>query len=250
MGDETDLPDDVALLWGLRDSRRRGPRPTLTPDDITRAAVAVADAEGLGAVSMARVAAELGKSTMALYRHVRSKDELLTLMADAALDGPPEIPEGVGWRTGLMLWAQHILAAVRRHPWYAQLPIGAPPIGPTNLAWLEAALGTLSGTGLGEPEQVGVVMSMLTFVQGEIRMRSMLGAGHAANPQAFGSRYGKLLRRLVDPRRMPALSAAVAAGVFDGDDLYREDEIDAESAFGFSLFLDGVEKFIATRSGE
>jgi AcrR family transcriptional regulator len=247
MADETELPDDVALLWGLRETGRRGPKATLTPDDITRAAVAVADADGLGAVSMARVAAELGNSTMALYRHVRSKDELLALMADAALEGPPELPEDVDWRTGSTLWAQHILASARKHPWYAQLPITGPPIGPTSLAWFDSALRALSGTGLPEPEKVGVVMAMLTYVHGEMRLRSSLSTGYAANPEAFGERYGRLLRRLVDQRKLPALSAVVSAGVFDLDVLYEEEDADAEFAFGFSLFLDGVERFIEAR---
>jgi AcrR family transcriptional regulator len=250
MADETELPDDVALLWGLRDTPRRGPKATISRDDITRAGVTVADAEGLAAVSMARVAAELGNSTMALYRHVRSKDELLALMADAALEGPPELPDDVGWRAGLTLWAQHVLASVRRHPWYAQLPIGAPPIGPTNLAWFDCALRVLARTGLDEPEKVGIVMAMLTYVQGEIRLRTSLSASYAANPAAFGFRYGQLLKRLVDPRQMPALSAVVAAGVFDMENLHEEDDTDAEFAFGFSLFLDGVERFIAARTGE
>ena len=142
------------------------------------------------------------------------------------------------------------MASARRHPWFAQLPIGAPPIGPTNLAWFDCALGVLADTGLDEPEKVGVVMAMVTYVQGEIRLRTSLSAGYAANPEAFGSRYGELLKRLVDPRHMPALSAVVAAGVFDQDNLYEEDETDAEFAFGFSLFLDGVEQFITARTRE
>lgn len=249
MADETELPDDVALLWGLRETGRRGPKATLTPEDITCAAVAVADADGLGAVSMARVAAELGNSTMALYRHVRSKDELLALMADAALEGPPDLPEDIDWRTGLMTWARHSLESVRKHPWYAQLPISGPPIGPTSLAWFDSALRALAGTGLSEPEKVGVVMAMLTYIQGEIRLRASLGAGYEANPEAFGARYGQLLKRLVDPQRLPALNAVVAAGVFELDNLYEEGEMDVDFAFGFSLFLDGVERYIEARSG-
>jgi AcrR family transcriptional regulator len=249
MGDETELPDDVALLWGLRESGRRGPRATLTTDDITRAALALADADGLGAVSMARVAAELGNSTMALYRHVRSKDELLALMADAALEDPPDLPADVDWRAGLTVWAERSLASVRKHPWYAQLPIAGPPIGPTSLAWFDRALHALAGTGLSEPDKVGVVMAMLTYVHGEMRLRSSLGAGLEANPEAFGARYGQLLHRLVDPRRLPALSAVIAAGVFDVDNLYEEGDAEAEFAFGFSLFLDGIERFIETRRG-
>ena len=83
------VPERVALLWGLRPTTRRGRRPSLTLGDITRAAVRIADAEGLAAVSMSRVAAELGSSTMALYRYVSDKNELLTLMVDNAWGGPP-----------------------------------------------------------------------------------------------------------------------------------------------------------------
>jgi AcrR family transcriptional regulator len=249
MSEEPDLPDEVALLWGLRAAPRRGPRPSLTVEDITRAAVEVADVDGLAAVSMARVAAHLGNAPMALYRHVKSKDELLALMADAALETPPEFPADGDWRSGLMLWSQHVLAVAQRHPWYAQLPIGAPPLGPQNLAWLDSALRALSGTGLDENDKIAVVMGLVTYVQGEIRLRSGLSAGYAEDPEAFGRRYGILLARLVDPRRFPALSKVVAAGVFDADDLLAESDTEADFAFGLSLYLDGVEKYIARRTG-
>jgi AcrR family transcriptional regulator len=84
--EQPELPADVALMWGLRDVTKRGPKPSLSVEDIVRAAIEIADAEGLAAVSMARVAERLGNSTMALYRHVKSKDELLILMSDAALE--------------------------------------------------------------------------------------------------------------------------------------------------------------------
>src|SRR5262245_28136074 len=111
MTEETEhraLPDQVTLLWGLREAPRRGPKSTLTVQDITRAAIEVADADGLAAVSMARVAAHLGNSTMALYRHVRSKDELLLLMWDAAMEDPPEFTEDGDWRDKLAEWARAI----------------------------------------------------------------------------------------------------------------------------------------------
>jgi AcrR family transcriptional regulator len=198
---------------------------------------------------MARVATQLGNSTMALYRHVRSKDELLALMSDAAFDDPPDLPGGTDWRVGLTTWAQLLLANARRHPWYSQIPIAGPPIGPRNLAWFNLALSTLSRTGLTEPDKVGVVMGVITYVQGEIRLRAELSAGHAQNPEAFSSRYGAMLRELVDPRRLPALSAVVDAGVFDEDDLLREEDTEADFLFSFSLYLDGVEKLISTRAG-
>jgi AcrR family transcriptional regulator len=249
MTDETELPDEVALLWGLREGPRRGPKPALSVDDIVRAAVAVADADGLAAVSMAKVAAHLGNSTMALYRHVRSKEELLLLMSDAAIEEPPEMPTGHGWRPALLYWARSVLAALRRHPWYAQIPISGPPIGPRNLAWFDAALGALEGTGLDEGEKVAVVMGLITFVQGELRLSVDLAAAYAENPDAFTRQYGAALARLVDPRRMPALSRVVAAGVFDAESLYEEEDPDAEFEFGLNRYLDGVAGYLAQRAG-
>lgn len=229
-----DVPDDVALLWGLREAPRRGPRPVLGVRDILRAAVAVADADGLGAVSMARVAAELGHATMALYRHVRSKDELLALMADAALETPPDLPSH-DWRAGLETWARGIVAVSRRHPWIARLPLDGPPSGPGNLAWLDRALGVLAPTPLLDGEKMGVVMGLLTYCQGQIRLGAELSAGRAARPEAF-AQYGAVLARLVDPARFPALSAVIAGGLFDQG----ADGGDEDFDLGLMLFLDGV----------
>ncbi len=74
------LPPGLDLLWGRREPGKRGPRPGLSADAIVTAAMQVADAEGLEAITMARVAAKLGFTPMALYRYVASKDELLQLM--------------------------------------------------------------------------------------------------------------------------------------------------------------------------
>jgi AcrR family transcriptional regulator len=229
-----DVPDDVALLWGLREAPRRGPRPTLGVDEILRAAVAVADADGLGAVSMARVAAELGHATMALYRHVRSKDELLALMADAALEVPPELPAG-DWRAGLETWARAIVAVSRRHPWMARLPVDGPPSGPGSLAWLDRALGALEDTPLHDGEKMGVVMGLLTYAQGQIRLGAELATSLAERPEVF-ARYGAVLAQLVDPARFPSLGAMIAGGTFAGGADGGDDDFD----LGLTLYLDGV----------
>src|SRR5215469_8552661 len=117
------VPDSVAAAWGVRERPHKGPRPALSLSRIVDAAVRVADAEGLDAVSMGRVAAELGTATMSLYRHVSAKEELLTLMVDAAWgpvsDGPASDgpAPGEGWRAGLARWAWALRAGARRHPW-------------------------------------------------------------------------------------------------------------------------------------
>ncbi|MEU8225619.1 TetR/AcrR family transcriptional regulator [Kribbella sp. NPDC048915] len=240
--DNDELPADVALMWRLREPSRRGPKPSLSLDDIVAAAIALADAEGLAAVSMARVAERLGNSTMALYRHVKSKDELFVMMSDAALERPDPMPEGIDWRTGLTFWADGVLTAIRRHPWYSKLPISGPPAGPNNLAWFDSALGVLKDTGLPEEAKVGVVMGLITYVQGEVRMAFDLAAGYQDNPDAF-RKFGATLRRVADPRVYPAVVRTVEAGVFDEVGTFEEDS-EADFDFGLQLYLDGVAAFI------
>jgi AcrR family transcriptional regulator len=241
--ENNELPADVALMWRLRETPRRGPKPSLTLDDIVAAAIAIADEDGnLGAVSMARVAERLGNSTMALYRHVKSKDDLFVLMSDAALERPEPLPDGVDWRTGLTFWANGVLTAIRKHRWYAKVPISGPPAGPNNLAWFDLALSALEDTGLAEEAKVGVVMGLITYVQGEVRVAFDLAAGFDENPAAF-QQYGAILARVVDPRVYPSVAKVIAAGVFAMDTSFEEDS-DADFAFGLQLYLDGVAAFI------
>src|SRR5215469_9069686 len=96
------LPPGLDLLWGRRERGKRGPRAGLSADAIVAAAIKVADAKGLEGVSMARVAEELGFTTMSLYRHVASKEELLQLMWNgAALGAESLVIEGDDWRSRL-----------------------------------------------------------------------------------------------------------------------------------------------------
>ena len=105
----------------------------------------------------------------------------------------------------------------------------------------------MSDTGLDEGEKVTVVMGLTTFVHGEIRLSLDLAAGFEENAEAFGRQYGEALARVVDPRRMPALAAVVAAGVFALDDLLDEEEQMTEFTFGLNLFLDGVAAYLERR---
>src|SRR4051794_5113306 len=210
----------------------------------------------MAAVSMARVAQELGNATMALYRHVASKDELLLLMSDAAFEAPPQLPGDESWRDQLSIWARAVLAAIRRHPWHREIPISGPPIGPGNLTWFDRALGALDGVALAEEEKVSVVMGLLLLVHGQARLSIDLSAGFAADPESFGAGYGEALAAVVDPVRLPALGRVIAAGVFGpggpgaGEDATADgfDELDAEFRFALTCYLDGVEAFMARRA--
>src|SRR3954471_954107 len=101
------------FFWAPRPSPTRGPRPTLTLDRIADAAIAIADAEGLAAVSMQRVAADLGYTKMSLYRYLPGKTEMVAVMLERAIGDPPAV--GGDWRQALTTWATALLNAHRGH---------------------------------------------------------------------------------------------------------------------------------------
>src|SRR6202035_474722 len=112
------LPPGLDLLWGRRGRGQRGPKPGLSIDAIVAAAIRLADAEGLEAVSMARVAEQLGFTTMSLYRHVSSKEELLQLMWNGSAQGAEELViTGDDWRARLRVWGMVQREMMDRHPW-------------------------------------------------------------------------------------------------------------------------------------
>jgi AcrR family transcriptional regulator len=232
------IPPGIELAWGLRDPGARGPKRSLTLERIVDAGIEVALSEGLGALSMARVAQEVGVGTMSLYRYVAAKDELLTLMVDAAL-GPPAAAAGgdEGWRAGLTRWAVLLRGAYHRHPWSLRVPITTPPLGPNNVAWLDRALGALAGTPLSEQQKLSTVLLVSGFVRNEATLMVDLRSGSGGDTVMPG--YGAVLSRLVEESRFPALHRAMVSGSLDD-----EDDFDAEFTFGLERILDGVEVLI------
>src|SRR6185437_7160180 len=166
--DDPQLPPSLELLWGLREPGSRGPRRGLTLARIVDAGIHVAQTEGVGALSMARIAKELGVGTMSLYRYVASKDELLTTMVDAGLGAPPPPAAGEDWRAGLTRWAVGVRAAYQANPWALRVPISGPPLGPNNVAWLDNALATMAGAPLTEQEKLSCVMLVSGFVRNDV----------------------------------------------------------------------------------
>jgi AcrR family transcriptional regulator len=243
----TGLPASIEAAWGVRPRPGKGPRPALSLERIVAAAARVAATDGLQAVSMGRVAADLGVSTMSLYRYVAAKDELLALMADLTFQAPPA-PRGPeeSWRDGLSRWAWTELGVYRRNPWVLRIPISGPPVTPNAMAWLERGLGCLGDTGLREGEKLSVMLLLTGFVRSQATFQADIAAAQAAgttppDPELMRS-YGRLMARLTEPERFPALHAVLAAGVFD-----EADEGDDEFAFGLERVLDGIETLIEKR---
>ena len=121
-----------ASIWSVPERQGRGPRPAYSRAQITEAAVRIADAEGLDAASMRRIAADLGTGAMSLYRYVPSRDDLIELMVDHVLleAGIPDRPTG-DWRADLTLVAENTRRIWRAHPWLAGLRRPRATFGPS-----------------------------------------------------------------------------------------------------------------------
>lgn len=242
------LPASIELAWGIRTPPRRGPKRGLSLERIVAAAHAVADAQGLRAVSMGRVATELGAATMSLYRYVATKDELHTLMVDAAYGPPPDVPPpGQGWRGGLGHWARAERDVLRARPWILQVPVSGPPRAPNAVCWMERALRCLEGTGLDAGERLGALQLVTGFVRSQIQLETQIAAAHGAGdvPEGAAHGYGAQLAALTDRERFPAVHAVLDSGVLDVGP--EPDDPDEDFDFGLDRILDGIGALVARR---
>jgi AcrR family transcriptional regulator len=227
----------VDLLW--RESAAPAPRRTaLDRERIVEAAIAIADAEGLDAVTMRRIARELGTGPMSLYRHVPDKEALKSLMIDGVL-GAGELP-GFGpgqWREGLQLLARESWALMRRHPWYPEAMQGTPPLTPRSVEGLDLALRLLDGYGLTILERMQIVHLVYSTVLAaaanaaiEDRSRAKLGL---TDEEIFAS-FTPYFERIVESGSYPRVAELFAS---IGDEHFGNEE---ELMGAIELILDGV----------
>jgi AcrR family transcriptional regulator len=236
-----DIRRSLELMWHGREDPARGPRPGLTLERIVTAAVALADREGIDALSMRKVAAELGVGTMSLYRYVPGKAELVDLMLDHVdRMGPP--PAADGWRARLADAAGGIYRLYLRHPWLLQVNRSRSLLGPNALAGFEYLLATLDGLGLTDRERVAVIVSIDSFVTGLARQNVLLEQIKAETDmtdEEFWGAQGPILADVFASGRFPQVTA-LDHGAF-------ETSYDELLAFGLERLLDGVEAFVSRR---
>ena len=157
----------TSLIWERLAPGTRGPRPGLTHDQITREAMTLADAEGLGAVTIRGVAARLGVGTMSLYRYVAAKEDLLDLILDAAYAEIQTTGAATGdWQADLRTLAQLTRGMLRSHPWAATLLATRPPLGPAYLRHFERSLAAVAHLGLSIADMVRMTSVLYGFVAG------------------------------------------------------------------------------------
>lgn len=234
-----DEPGIVQVLWGPLEPPKRGPKPGLSVEGIARAAVELADAEGLASVSMQRVATGLGVTKMALYRYVPGKSELVALMIETAVGAPPDVEPSAGWREVLAGWALAVYSRFERHPWLPEVTSGLRVMGPNELGWLDQVVGALAGTGLDGAER----MDAAAVLSGHVRNIAQQSLGADGRPRRDTDRrlvemIGRVLARHAD--RYPALASAL-----DGGDAARDDAL----RFGLDRILDGIALLVAQRAG-
>ena len=195
---------------GAKRRPRRGPRPRYAVDDVVRAAVAIADADGLDAVTFRAVAARLGTGVMSLYNYVPDKQQLVYAMAEL-VSAELDLPEVTGdWRGDMHLVASRQRDLVLRHPWLIEATTHLQPLGPATLAMLEFALGALEPSGLDVRDQLETIAMINGFVLNIVRAE-LAGRAAAADP-AQQARQFAMLPELLATGRYPRFAAIVASG--------------------------------------
>lgn len=239
--DMGDSDHAIELLW--RPEEPAPPRPGLTVDRIVRAAVAVADADGLEGLSMRKVGARLGFTSMSLYRHVPGRDQLVDLMCDAVLG---QVADAVltagGWRDRLAALARAGWELRRRHPWLTQVRGTRRIPGPNGVTHYEHLLSAVADTGLTPAETIAVVGLVSRFVDAEatrlVEVAYTERRSGVSEQDWWGARDA-LYARLGG---YPTLSLLWEAGGFD--------EPEDSFEFGLRTVLDGIEALIQHRRDE
>ncbi|MDX2967845.1 TetR/AcrR family transcriptional regulator [Kribbella solani] len=221
------------LLWGKQPVPSRGPKPAVTLAEIAEVAIRIADAEGLDAVSMQRIAGELPVTKMALYRYVPGKTELVAVMSDLAMGAPPERAE-LPWREALRTWAMDLYDGFTKHPWLLQSTIGRRLLGPNELAWIERGVAALAGTKLTGGEQLDSILVITSHVR-NIAQQSTTFPGHSTGltEEDMQQALGAILNSEAD--RFPHLTAAMRTSAGSENQGLE---------FGLDRILDGLDLLI------
>ncbi|WP_406298561.1 TetR/AcrR family transcriptional regulator [Embleya sp. NBC_00888] len=231
-------------LWERLENPSPAPRTVLTPARIAEVAVGIADAEGIDAVTMRRLATELGVAPMAAYRYVSGKDDLLELMVDRVYGELPAPETGAGWRATLRTLATSTRDVVLRHPWLVQLPSARAAISltPNRLAVVEWGMAALAELDLPPDELMVAVDTVGAFVQGrtasEVATRRLMEVRGAADGHALRTQLAPEMTYLMNTGRYPTFHAYLGAARHKDDPRWQ-----------FETALDCILDGLATRLG-
>jgi AcrR family transcriptional regulator len=219
----------------------------LSRERIVRAAIAIADAEGVAQLTMRRIATELGAATMSLYRHVGGKDDLLVAMMDTVLgEEPLPATPPDGWRARLEFSSRLQWQGFRRHPWLAPaLSITRPQLIPNGMRHTEWALRALEGLGLTQQQKMHIHIALFSHVR---------GLALSLEPEAQAEQDSGMTSDEWMETRQEEFFAVMRGGDFPmmlelfGDDL--EMNLDEMFEFGLGRFLDGLEHYLSAAASD
>ncbi|MEV4637936.1 TetR/AcrR family transcriptional regulator [Actinoplanes sp. NPDC049548] len=241
----------IDLLWLEELHSRRGRKKGLSLTQVVDAAIALADTEGLDAVSMRRVAQELGVVPMTLYTYVPDKAALLDLMVDALyLRMSRSADDGPEWRERVRAVARDNRALYEDHPWAAEISASRPPLGPGLMAKYEHELRAFEGAGLDDVETDSALTFLLGFVQHSARAAAQARAVAERSAQTdaeWWEESGPLLEKVFDRHRYPL---AVRVGEAAGAELGGPFNADHAYAFGLERVLDGLGALIDSKQSQ
>ena len=235
----------MALLWRTPadGATRPGPKSSLDVDRIVAAALRLADVEGLAAVSMRRVAAEVGVPAMTLYGHVPGKGELVDLMLDSVLGElyPDEqAPTAGNWRSRVEAVARANWDFFVRHPWALHLATARPPLGPNLMRKYELELRAVDGLGLSEVQMDLLVTLVNGFVRGTVSGVHEKAAAERATgttEEQWWAATAPYVAQVFDAARFPT---AARVGPVAGEELQAAVAPERSFEFGLERLLDGI----------
>lgn len=251
MADPTEhgIPRAVAIAWGMVETPQRGPSRGMTHQQIVDAGIEIADAGGLTAVTMQRVAESLGFTTMSLYRYVSSKDDLLLLMQDAATQLPASAgaPEG-GWQAGIRQLANELREIYRARPWLLELPRNQTTLlMPNSMAVVDRALSVMEPLRLDMAQKVAVILNISVMAIAYAQLEQELSASSRVVLDPAGLAQ---LTDAIGPERFPALAPLQQSGEWIGGEYAdAQTDVEAELALGLEWIIAGIERLDAAAGG-
>ena len=230
------------LLWRMGAERpARGSKAALSAEEIARAGIALADADGVEHLSMRGIADRFGCGAMSLYRHVPGKAELLDLMLDTVIgdEGLSQL-KAEGWRNRLEEYASISRRIYERHAWILQVESSVrPTLGPHSLDAYERLLEILSTSGLRIMDVPAAASLLVAYVHGSAVRRqvdAMLAEHSGVSDEQWWAERQMFWEEYFTVERYPTITGAHEAGAFE----HPEDDFD----FGLQRVLDGIEAMI------
>ncbi|GAA2708819.1 TetR/AcrR family transcriptional regulator [Micromonospora olivasterospora] len=246
---KVDPARSLAILWRTREPASRSAGPGLSVDRIVRAAIEIADAEGIDALTMRRVGEALGVGTMSVYTYVPGKAELLDVMVDTLygeMRRPADVPGG--WRGRLEQIARENLALYQAHPWLLRAETTRPVLGPNLLAKYDYELGAVADIGLDDVEMDAVLTLLLGHVKSAARAAlevTELERETGMTDGQWWQSHAPWLEKFMKSGSYPtAARVGAAAGEAHGAAYGPEYAFE----FGLQRVLDGISVVVAERS--